>query len=78
MAFNQSADNSDNKLKLFAGKKEILVDRDVNDYSYINETRIVYRKDGDLYVFRGEDKNRRIDRDVSDYWCKADGMEEVW
>lgn len=78
MAFNQSADNSDNKLKLFAGKKEILVDRDVNDYSYINETRIVYRKDGDLYVFRGEDKNRRIDRDVRDYWCKADGMEEVW
>lgn len=75
-AYTDYKDYSDNKLSVFHEKDETTVDRDVECYCYINDTRIVYRKHGDLYVYRGEDKNRRIDRDVSSFWC--DGAEVSW
>lgn len=70
-AYTDYHNETDNKLKIFNGKDEVLVDRDVYEYAYVNEKRIVYIKNGDLYVYRGEDKNRRIARDVSDFCCEG-------
>lgn len=52
------------------GEKDTI--RDVEDtelYSYIDKSHIVYMKDDDLYVYNGKD-SRKIDRNVSDFWCR--------
>ena len=48
--------------------KDKRIDRDVEEYSYINSKRIVYVSDGDLYVYTGKDDSQRISRNVYTYW----------
>lgn len=48
--------------------KDKRIDRDVDEYSYINSKRIVYVSDGDLYVYTGKDDSQRISRNVYTYW----------
>ncbi len=52
--------------------KDKRIDRDVDEYSYINSKRIVYTSDGDLYVYTGKDDSQRISRNVYSYWVPGE------
>ena len=55
--------------------KDKRIDRDVDEYSYINSKRIVYVSDGDLYVYTGKDDSQRISRNVYTYWVPEEQSE---
>lgn len=48
------------------------VAKNVDGFIYINENRVVYIKNGDLYVYTGKDEDRRIARNVLTYNCNHD------
>lgn len=58
-------------LKLYDAEGEsVKVDSNVSTYCYINDELIVYLRDGKLYVYRGEDKEKfKIDSSVSSFTC---------
>ena len=39
---------------------------------YISEDRIVYIKNDSLYVYRGKDEDRRIERNVEQFQCMGE------
>lgn len=50
------------------------ISKNVDSYTYINDKRIVYVRDGSLYVYTGEEEDRRIERYIDSnrsYWCKG-------
>ena len=61
-------DDEDRDLRIFNSKGEDQkITSDVYDYQYVNEKRIVYRKNDNLYVYTGSDEDRRIVRNLGDY-----------
>ena len=63
--------NAGGTLKLFNENGDsVKVDSDVNSYCYIDDELIVYLRDGKLYVYRGEDKEKfKIDSSVTSFNC---------
>ena len=61
-------DDSNDLIYYDKSGKDKRIDRDVDEYSYINSKRIVYVSDGDLYVYTGKDDSQRISRNVYTYW----------
>lgn len=59
-----------------ANGDEIKVASGVENYAYITEKCILYKKNDALYVYTGKEEDRRIARDVDDYWYT--GMSYDW
>lgn len=56
-------------LRIFNDKGEDKkITSDVYRYSYINENRIVYIKNENLYVYTGKDEDRRVVRNIGEYY----------
>jgi hypothetical protein len=54
------------------------IDSDVSDYCYISDNLIVYLRDGKLYVYRGENKDKfKIDSSVTSYTCDQAAYETL-
>ena len=66
-------DNYDERqLQIYAGAKDTKkIGRDVTQYTYIAADRIVYMKNGSLYVYNGKKEDRRIAMNVDDYTCHS-------
>ena len=60
-------ENSDYVLLLKNGEKVKF--KGVDDYSYIEEDKILYMKNDSLYFYNGKKDDIRIARDVVDYYC---------
>ena len=61
-------DDEDRELRIFNSKGEDQkITSDVSDYQYVNEKRIVYRKNDNLYVYTGSDEDRRIVSNLGEY-----------
>jgi hypothetical protein len=63
--------SSGGTLKIFNEDGESTkIDSDVSSYCYISDDLIVYLRDGKLYVYRGEDKEKfKIDSSVTSFTC---------
>ncbi len=66
-------------LKLFGEDGDsVKIDNDVNSYCYLNDELIVYLRDGKLYVYRGEDKEKfKIDSSVTSFNCDQASYESL-
>ena len=60
-------ENSDYVLLLKNGEKVKF--KGIDDYSYIEEDKILYMKNDSLYFYNGKKDDIRIARDVVDYYC---------
>lgn len=70
--YSKYHEDEDFDLRMKKGDKdEIKVTNSVSDYTYINEKRIVYRKNESLYVYTGKDEDKKIARNVSSYQCEV-------
>ncbi|MGN0484608.1 MAG: proline-rich domain-containing protein, partial [Lachnospiraceae bacterium] len=78
---NYTAMKSDGELYQFDSKgKGTRIALTAEDYEYINDQRIVYLQDNELYVYTGEEA-KKIARDVSgsnSYWCVSKSDEFYW
>lgn len=62
-----SYDESD--VRVYCKNGDEIKFKSISDFAYISEDRIIYMKNDSLYVYRGKDEDRRIDRNVEQFQC---------
>ena len=67
---DQSYDESD--IRVYRRNGDEIKLNSISNYIYISEDRIVYIKNDSLYVYRGKDEDRRIERNVEQFQCMGE------
>ena len=67
---DQSYDESD--IRVYRRNGDEIKLNSISNFMYISEDRIVYIKNDSLYVYRGKDEDRRIERNVEQFQCMGE------